>query len=451
MSSSRAMFPILITVLLVPFILGPLPLGAQEVDRLWGRVTTVSGDVHEGFIRWDRNEGSWADLLNGSKEMTSFQFEDWWRLAHPEDEERDRVIELKGYRITWDDDEPEFPSTAESGIRLGHIRRLTVDEDVARLELRSGLQVEFEGGSTDLGGDLREVRVSGSRGQVTVLEWEDIGFVDFTAAPGSAATTDQRLHGTVDLREGPSITGYVSWDATDILSSDTLTGTDSSGRRQEILFGGVAAIRPRGDGSEITLTNGERFDLSGHDDVDDGNDGILISDPGLGLVEVDWDEIERVRFHPPELAAGLDAFDGGRRLRGTVLTADSTELTGWIRWDGDEEFSWELLDGRDGHLTFDVEFGQIASIERIREVSIGLTIGPTGADVENDRTEWARVTLLDGRVLDLDGSNDVDDSNKGIFVLEEGSGASPDDEEALWVMVRWDDFRAVRFERGEER
>jgi len=61
------------------------------------------------------------------------------------------------------------------------------------------------------------------------------------------------------------------------------------------------------------------------------------------------------------------------------------------------------------------------------------------------------VTLFDGRVLDLDGSNDVDASNHGIFILEDRSGRSPDDEEAEWVMVRWTDFREARFERGEGR
>ena len=131
-------FPRALSFVLVPLLftslLSPASLRAQEVDRIWGRVQTVSGEVHEGFIRWDRNEGSWVDQLDGSKEITPFQFQDWWKLAHPGDLQRDRVIELAGYRITWDDGDPDFPSSAESGIRFGHILRLAVDEDVARLE-----------------------------------------------------------------------------------------------------------------------------------------------------------------------------------------------------------------------------------------------------------------------------------------------------------------------------
>lgn len=441
-----------IPFVMVPLVLGtpvgPPPLRAQEVERMWGRIHTVSGEFHEGFIRWDRNEGGWGDQLDGSKKSAPFLFQDWWERAHPGDQRRDRVIELAGYRITWDDDEPEFPSTFESGIRFGHIRRLTVEEDTARLELRSGLVVELEGGATDLGGDLRKVLVTDSRGNVVELAWEELEAVDFMAAPPNARTGDRRLHGTVQLKEGPAFTGYLSWDVDKILTSDALNGEDSDERNREIPFGRIASIRPTGNGAIITLSDGERIELSGTDDVSDDNDGIHVADPGLGSVALDWTEIEEVRFHPAETPLGLDAFDGGRRLRGTVLTADSTEVIGWIRWDGDEEYSWELLDGRDGNLGFDVEFGLIASIDRHHGETTSVTIGPTGMSVSHPLTEGARVTLLDGRVFELDGSNDVDDTNHGIFVLEYETGSSPDDEEAEWVMVRWGDFRSILFDWG---
>ncbi|HSM60293.1 MAG TPA: hypothetical protein VK849_05825 [Longimicrobiales bacterium] len=98
-------------------------------------------------------------------------------------------------------------------------------------------------------------------------------------------------------------------------------------------------------------------------------------------------------------------------------TGDGELLTGWIRWDNDEEHTWEILDGRDGDVDFDIELGRIASIRRL---------GPRGSEV----------TLLDGRTFELEGSNDVDDGNKGIFVtLEDGDT----------VMVPWWDVRRVSF------
>ena len=82
-------------------------------------------------------------------------------------------------------------------------------------------------------------------------------------------------------------------------------------------------------------------------------------------------------------------------------------------------------------------------------MSAAVEVGPTGVNVETEAVEGAEVTLWDGRVLELAGSNDVDDSNDGIFILEDGSGQTPDDLEAGWVMVKWTDFRSIRF-HGED-
>ena len=56
---------------------------AQETDRIWGRVHTAAGEIREGFIRWDRNEGVWADLLDGSKASPELKYQDWWNLGGP--------------------------------------------------------------------------------------------------------------------------------------------------------------------------------------------------------------------------------------------------------------------------------------------------------------------------------------------------------------------------------
>ncbi len=446
----------LFVALLIILVFFVDPAAGQESDRIWGRVTTVSGDVYEGFIRWDRNEAAWVDVLDGSKEFKPFQFEDWWNLANPGNRERDRVVELAGYRITWDDDEPEFPDYHESGIRMGHIRRLTVaDRERAQLELRSGLVVELVEGSTDLGHDLREILVTRSDGGAVELEWDDLRSVEFEAAPVGATAPGRRLHGTLVHDDGTRFTGYVAWDMQKVLTTDTLEGYDPEDTLREITFGRISSIRPTRQGAEITLQGGEVLFLSGGgDDVDDSNDGIQISDPSLGLVEVDWEEMDHVSFHPPGEAGGmarLDGFDGGRRLRGTVMTVDSTEVSGWVRWDGDEEFTWELLDGYYAGVGYDIEFGKIASIERTVGISTAVEVGPTGVNVSTEDEEGAEVTLWDGRVFELTGSNDVDDSNDGIYVLLNDSGRSPEDPEAEWVMVKWEDFRSVSFEREEER
>ncbi len=44
--------------------------------------------------------------------------------------------------------------------------------------------------------------------------------------------------------------------------------------------------------------------------------------------------------------------------------------------------------------------------------------------------------LRDGRIFEVEGSNDVDDDNKGIFVTQ-ADGST--------VLVRWEDFDSVVF------
>ena len=44
----------------------PAPISGD--NRLYGTVTTLNGRRYEGYIRWDRNEGSWADLLDANKQ-----------------------------------------------------------------------------------------------------------------------------------------------------------------------------------------------------------------------------------------------------------------------------------------------------------------------------------------------------------------------------------------------
>jgi hypothetical protein len=169
------------------------------------------------------------------------------------------------------------------------------------------------------------------------------------------------------------------------------------------------------------------------------------------MLEVEWRNLASVRFHAPDPPVGRAAFDGGHRLRGTVVDADDQEYSGWIRWDADEDFSWEVLNGEWGEHPVDIEFGNIASIERTGEMAVGVTLG-RGATVEVDHDLLSRVTLIDGRVLDLTGSNDVNEDNKGVMIqLDDGVESSRESvrvpgSTGRWVRVPWSEFRSLRFE-----
>ena len=139
----------------------PGPARAYEVrghalsgaDRLFGAVRTRDGEVHRGFIRWDRNEGSWGDLLDATKMDRGF--------------------------------------SSVSGIRFGHIESVVpVGSNLAVLHLRSGQEIGMESRSTDLGRDMRSLVVTrvddgpfGRAGERVDVKWTDVRRIDFEAAP----------------------------------------------------------------------------------------------------------------------------------------------------------------------------------------------------------------------------------------------------------------------------
>ena len=346
-----------------PVILERISAPLTGINRLYGTVTTVYGREFTGYLRWDRNEGSWTDLLDANKPR---------------------------YR----------GGSSISGIRFGHVDRIDVTgRSSALLTLRNGEEVELTANASDLGTGLRALLVTEDNGNVAEFDWRDLESVDFTA-PGSVAPTESRLFGTLTTRSGMDFTGYVTWDVDEIYSTDVLDG-DADGRRMKIPFGDIAAIERNSSwASKVTLTSGETVVLEGTNDVDSSIGGIEVSDATLGSVKLDWDEFRQVRFHGTNDEVAAANFDGGAPLRGTVVTIDGERHSGQIVWDADEMYTWEMLNGDINDIEFHIEFGNIAGIMKTNS--------------------GAQVTLRDGRTFDLSDSNDVDRGNRGILIRTDG-------------------------------
>jgi len=399
-----------------------------HANRLYGRVLTVTGREYEGFIRWDQNEGSWADILDASKHVRSSRVISVFGGEPEQDDTREpgtRSIQFEGGRISISGirialDELNFgiSTSALAGLRFGHIRSIEVlDDNSALFLLKSGAEVELGADATDLGSNLRAVVVQDASGGEIQFQWGDLDVVEFMAAPRGRRPSGERLFGTITTRTGLEFTGYVAWDVDEIYTTDQLDG-EEDGRERKFPFGSITAIeRYTSDGAYVRFVGGEEIILKGSNDVDESNRGISISDVGLGQVLVSWTDFESVRFHAADGDAGYDDFDGGHPIRGTVTTTSNERFTGEIRWDADEEFSWEMLNGEHRDLAFQIEFGLIASITK-------------------GSFDGVIVELLDGRSFDLTGSNDVDEGNKGIFVTD-----ADGDQHA----VDWKDFASARF------
>lgn len=387
-----------------------------DPDRLYGRVITSNGDVFEGYLRWDRNESHWTDVLDGLKEIPLEWEQESERLdpEYAEEQRRRRSLVAFGVRLTWDVDDDRDAMLSESGIRFVHVRRLVpIDERSARITLTSGEEIILHSSSTDIGRAMRGIEIEVPGGSIIEVEWRELERVDFLSAqPGSPAPAARRLFASVDTWSDVAFTGYVSWDLDEILDTDILDGR-GGGTDHEIEFRDIRRIEWASDRSaRVLLRSGEELELRGTNDVDRSNRGIEVADPGVGRVIVPWDEFKSADFDVPIEHDPRPRFSPGDRMVGTVMAVDGRAIDGEVRWGNDETQLWEFLDVRYGELDFDIEFGAIAEIQKSGE----------------DRV---LVILRDGRRFEVEDTDHVDGRHRGIFVKPEGRARR---------LVRWRDF-----------
>jgi hypothetical protein len=181
-------------------------------------------------------------------------------------------------------------------------------------------------------------------------------------------------------------------------------------------FGDLKSIEVSGRSSiRVQLKDGSYLKLG--DGSNDVGATVKVMDKELGVVELNWNRIEKVEFlkTPDRLENKF-----GERLYGTVLTS-SGKFTGIVQWDHDERISTDELDGETEDGDFSIKFESIESI-----VNHG---------------DNCLVKLRSGRELELEGTNDVNDSNRGIIVTVEGLGR---------VDIPWDEFESVTFDHDKK-
>ena len=157
-------------------------------------------------------------------------------------------------------------------------------------------------------------------------------------------------------------------------------------------FGEIKTLEPTGKNTpDLVMQNGNKFTVSGEGYNDIGLD-IRVMDPEMGAVDIDWGRISKIEFMktPKNLPNKF-----GKPLYGRLkpMAKNSQVTYNGIMMNAFPLTNW-MATRMKGNLS--IEFDKIQSIER--------------------RGWYSQVTLKSGRQLRLDGSNDVNDGNRGIIV-----------------------------------
>ena len=385
-----------------------------SAHRIHGTVTTRDGEVVTGFIRQDRDDACWDHLFQARLLASP------WAGMVDEDalaaERRAAYFESHGLldRIAYvlEGEDREGSLGNQFICRYRDLRRLQLDREGDMLAVvNDGSEHVLRAGSRDLGGDL-------VLGNGETVDWDDVRSIEFFDAPSGTAPGPARLWGELDTADG-SWSGWISWDRTECLADDVLDGDEDGGRDHEIPMGDIASIeRVNSRSCRVILADGTDLVLSGSNDVNEDNRGIVVETMEFGRAVADWKTFRRLDFKaPPAEASPVRVTVGETELRGTVTTVDGARHSGRIVLDLDEGWTWEILDGHDGGIEYEIVLAGIAGIAKAAD---GV----------------CTVEIRDGPNLTMGTGQDVGEENRGVLVLD-GNRV---------VQVAWSQVSAIRFE-----
>jgi hypothetical protein len=383
---------------------GQLAASQDVGGYLYGTIETSSGNSYTGLLRWGREEAFWDDHFNASKqdEPATGRLPRGYKRSP-------RKVEVFGLEVSgpWE----RAWSQRQLIVRFGDLAEIRPrGDDRAELVFRNGESMRIDGGSNDLGGKITVW--DATVGKIDV-EWDRIRSIKFAATPASARPAGQRLSAKVRTTVG-EFSGYLQWDKEEALTVDELDGEADDGD-VSIAMGKIRSIERRSRrSSRVELVDGRVLELSGTNDVDSSIRGIVVDDARFGRVEIPWDVFERADLEvAKDSGKSYGDYAPLGEIRAKVTLRGGKTREGRIAYDLDETHLWEMLNGNQDDIDYDIPFARVKQIR------------PMGRRAE--------VTLDNGQKLRLEGQTDVGDEHAGIAFLD---GAEED-------YVTWDEIELV--------
>jgi hypothetical protein len=359
---------------------------------IYGKIYTRN-TTYTGAMRWGNEEALWTDLFNAAKTSDTYK-----KLVPDQKEDKESWLDYDwSFGGIWDDKVIEHQFTTQFG-NITEIEILTKSR--VRLTLKNGSKITVNGeGYNDIGA---EIQVTDPELGVVRVDWDNITKIEFLSTPEKLESVfGSPLYGTVEGMRREKFTGFIVWDNDERLSTDKLDG-DSDDDDVSIKFGDIESIQKRGSGSEVKLKSGREFYLRGSNDVNEGNRGILVIVPDIGIVKFSWEAFRSLTFdHANNKPLSYEKFPRPRFLQGRVSLLDGDDIDGRIVYDIDESLDFEFIEGKDGEVEYQVV---LRNIKRIT---------PKNSD-------YSTVELTNGDRLLLGELRDISSRNGGLLVFRKG-------------------------------
>lgn len=384
---------------------------AQAYDGLlYGKVYTENGNSYTGIIRWGTEEALWTDLFNASKVTDQFK-----KMVPEKERDNSSWMDIDwNFGGIWEDKIIPHQFNCQFG-NLRQIERLPANR--ARLTFKNGVEMEVSGeGYNDLGS---RIYVADAELGTLGFDWENVDRVEFSVTPSRPEVTfGAPLYGTVEGLRREKFTGFIAWDNDERLAGDKLDGESDDGK-VSIKFSDIVSIENARSGSKVVLKSGRELVLTGSNDVNDENRGVLVSTSDIGIVKVNWSAFHKIEFStPPRNGIAYEHFGEPTLLSGTVSSLNGDDATGRIIYDIDEMLDFEIIEGMENDIEYHLPIRSIRSI------------APRNYD-------YSTVELRSGRSLLLGGMQDVSAKNGGILVFTK--------EQKEPVYISWKKITEIRF------
>ncbi|MEQ8925833.1 MAG: hypothetical protein RLO81_08475 [Fulvivirga sp.] len=404
---------LLLIGLVVAMLIATSNLMAQNTEGyMYGKVYTRDNQ-YTGQIRWGDEEAYWHDHFNAAK------------IENPYGRDLDRYREKNNdswrdidWRISsiWED---KAQTVHQISLQFGDIQEIkNYGDDRVTVKLKNGEEYKVSGrGYNDVGTEIQVV--DAELGKIGI-DWNRMVKVEFLPTPKNLKDGfGKPLFGKVETYRKGTFEGFIEWDHDERFTSERLDGDTRDGD-VSINFGNIKSIERRGSGSMVNTKSGRELYMTGSNDVNDGNRGILIAVDGVGKIDVSWRDFVKVDFEEAKSSGQpYSNYTTPRGLKGKVVKYRGGEVSGKIVFDLDETLEVELLEGKDDEIEYKIPFRNIKSITP-------------------KNYNFSTVVLRNGKELLLGDQRDVSADNSGLLIYTDGS-STPE-------YVEWKNVTEIVFE-----